>query len=105
MRAGAPPRARQGVGRAALALTADEVAHGGRADAKQLGDLTLRAPLALVGRNDLAAQVVGVGFHAEYSEPLLLVNSRPNRSNTLKLKWLSRPLILKKVKQKVDHLS
>ncbi len=72
--------ARQLVGRAALALAAHEVAHRCRADAKEFTDLALRAMTALGGGDNLPAQVVGVGFHATYSDRLLLVNSTAYRS-------------------------
>ena len=71
----------QRVGRTALTLAAHEVADCCGTDAKQFGDLALRATPAFISRDDLTAQVVGVGFHAQHSERLLLVTSRANRSN------------------------
>jgi len=56
------------VRRAALAPAADEVAHRRGADAEEFGDLALGAVAALVGGDDLAAQVIRVGFHAAHSE-------------------------------------
>lgn len=57
----------QSVCRAGLALAADEVTDGSRRNAEQLGDLLLRVVVVFIGRNDLAAQIVGVGLHSSYS--------------------------------------
>lgn len=59
---------RQGIGRAGLALAADEITDGGRRDAEQIGDLLLRVVIVFIGRDDFAAQIIGVGFHPSYSE-------------------------------------
>src|SRR5205085_11877905 len=59
---------RQGVRRAGLALAADKITDGRRRDAEQVSDLLLRVIVIFIGRDDFAAQVVGVWLHRSYSE-------------------------------------
>ena len=54
---------RQGVGRAGLAVAAQEVLDGGEADAKQVGDFSQGVLAAFVSFDDAAAEVIRVCFH------------------------------------------
>jgi hypothetical protein len=49
---------RQRIGRASLALAADEITDGRRRDAKQISDLLLRVIVVFIGRDDFAAQII-----------------------------------------------
>jgi hypothetical protein len=51
---------RQRVGRAGLSFAADKITDGRRRDAEQVSDLLLRVIVVFIGRDDFAAQVVGV---------------------------------------------
>jgi hypothetical protein len=48
----------QSVGRAGVALAADEITDGGRRDAEQVSDLLLRVIVVFIGRDDFAAQII-----------------------------------------------
>jgi hypothetical protein len=55
---------REGIWRAGLALTAQEITNRGGTDAKQFGHFVLSVIATFIGFYDSVAEIIRVGFHS-----------------------------------------